>query len=533
MYRPALVLAASLLAACGASTSLEISGSRAENNAAQCLQIVSGIDLQAATVPDLQQALQARTLTSEALVSAYLDRIAAFDSGGPKLNSVRVTAPSALDQARAADAAFDAGARVGPLQGLTILLKDNIGTRDMTTTAGSIALELNVPRNEATITTKLRQAGAIVLGKANLSEFANWVSLTMPNGYSSLGGQVIAPYDFELDPYGSSTGSGVGGTMALATLTIGTETSGSIISPSFVHSMVGMKPTLGLVSRYGIIPLSPSFDTAGPIVRNVTDAAILLGVIAGVDPNDAATTRFAQSALAGVVPDYTASLSPTALMGARLGVRSGEVGSSALFDAAVATLIAQGATIVEIPDPLSNSVASSSDISILELGAIFNEFKVSLNRYLIEDAGPGLPVQTLADIINFNNQHRDRVKYGQNLLLLSNAQTGLEQDPVALAAREGAITGARLWIDTMHAALDLDAIIASDFGNISSTAAAGYPNITVPMGYDGQVPSGLSFASTAFTEEKLLGFAYAYEQASKLRQPPTDINPELAAYCNP
>jgi amidase len=297
--------------------------------------------------------------------------------------------------------------------------------------------------------------------------------------------------------------------------------------------MVGLKPTLGLVSRFGIIPLAPAFDTAGPIVRDVTDAAILLGVIAGVDPNDAATDKFTRSALAGIVPDYAAHLSPTALMGARLGVRSDDLGFSALFDAAVATLVAQGATIAQIPDPLSSTVASSSDISLAEIGAIFNEFKVSLNIYLAEQAGDAVPVHTLTDIINYNNQHRDKVKYGQNLLLLSNAQSGLDNDPIELASREAGIHGAQLWIDTMIDTFALDAIIAPDFNNVSSTAAAGYPDITVPMGYDGLAPHGLSFAGKAFTEQRLLQLAYAYEQATKLRQPPTDINPDLAAFCGP
>src|SRR5581483_10008855 len=297
------------LAACGSSTSLnELSASRADGGAAQCLQVVDGIDLEAVSVPELRAALNAGLITSEALTQAYLDRIATFDLAGPALDAVRALAPDALGQARKADADRASGIVHGPLDGLTILLKDNIGTRDMPTTAGSIALALNFPKHEATITTKLRSAGAIVLGKANLSEFANWVSETMPSGYSSLGGQVINPYDFTQSPLGSSSGSAVGGTMAFSTLTIGTETSGSIISPSTVNSMVGLKPTLGLVSRYGIIPLAPSFDTAGPIVRDVTDAAILLGVIAGVDPNDPATDAFTRSPLAGVVPDYAAHL---------------------------------------------------------------------------------------------------------------------------------------------------------------------------------------------------------------------------------
>ena len=534
MNRNALlsVAGSAVLCACGNSASLgSVSAGRAGSGPEQCLQVVAGIDLQSATVPELQQALRAGTVTSEALTSAYLQRIATFDTAGSKLNSIRVLAPDAIEQARAADRERAAGVFTGPLQGLTIVLKDNVGTTDMTTTAGSIALELNIPKSEATITTKLRQAGAIVLGKVNLSEFANWVDPRMPSGYSSLGGQVIAPYDFAMSPLGSSSGSSVAATMAFSTLTIGTETSGSIISPSTVQSAVGVKPTLGLVSRAGIIPLAPSFDTSGPIVRNVTDAAILLGVIAGVDPKDPATQKFALSPLAGIVPDYVAHLSATALKGARLGVRSNDLGSSALFDAAVKVLTDRGAQIVQIPDPLSSTVASSSDISIAELGAIFNEFKFSLNNYLADEAGPDVPVHSLTDIILFNQQHTDKVKYGQTYLIVSDAQTGLDADPVALAAREIAIHGAQLWIDTMSDQFQLDAIIAPDFNNVSSTAAAGYPDVTVPMGYVGQTPHGLSFAGKAFTEQRLLALAYDYEQATKLRRPATVINPQLAKFC--
>jgi amidase len=544
--RRAIVAAAAVaagLAACGPSVTPETADAQAAPFRAACLDGLRGIDLQSATVPELQRAVAKGRLTTAALVDLYLQRIAVFDTGGPKLNSVRALAPDLAAQA--------AARHTGPLAGVPVLLKDNIGTTDMPTTAGSIALELNVPKHEATIVTKLRDAGAIVMGKTNLSEFANWVDLTMPNGYSSLGGQVIAPYDFESDPYGSSTGSGVAATMAFATLAIGTETSGSIISPSFVHSDVGVKPTLGLVSRYGIIPLAPSFDTAGPIARNVTDAAILLAVIAGVDPNDPVTERFAQSELKGVVPDYAAGLSAGALRGARLGVRSGDAGSDAaldsaqaelgafdvdahaLFQAALDVLRAQGAEIVALPDPVSASIASSSDVSLAEIPAIPNEFKWSLNEYLATEAGDAVPVETLTDIILFNQQHPDKVKYGQSLLIASNATTGTEFDPVYIASREAARAGAGGWIDTMIDQNDLDAIVGPDFSNISSTAAAGYPNVTVPMGYVGQAPHGLSFAGKPFTEARLLALAYAFEQATHLRRPPTDVNPELAAFCPP
>jgi len=505
-----------ILSGCGDSTPLDERALAGKAAATQCLTVVKGIDLQDATVLELRAALDQGRLKSEDLVGVYLDRIAAFDTAGPKLNSIRALAPDALEQARAADA------RPGPLQGIPVLLKDNIGTTDMPTTAGSIALELNVPKAEATVTRKLREAGAIVMGKTNLSEFANWVDLDMPNGYSSLGGQVIAPYDFAADPLGSSTGSGVAGTMAFATLAIGTETSGSIISPATVHSLAAVKPTVGLVSRFGIIPLAPSFDTAGPMTRSVTDAAVLLGVIAGVDPQDPATQKFA-----GAVPDYTARLSTTALQGARLGVLEGTDPAAGLLPKALEVLKAQGAEIVLIEEPLP----TATNVGLLELGAIPNEFKTFLNAYLAELSGDATPVESLTDIILFNQEHPDKVKYGQRLLIASDATTGVEQDPAAVAAKEGAVRGSQLWIDTVMDDNDLDAIIAADFSTVNLAAAAGYPNVTVPMGYVGPEPHGLSFVGRAFSEEVLLALAYDYEQATRLRRPPTDKNPALRAFC--
>lgn len=519
----ALPLLAAGISGCGLSLPGRVD--KATPDAAQCLQAIGGIDVQTSTAPQMQQALLGKQLSSEQLVNLYLERIATFDTAGSKLNAIRALAPTALDQARSADRSRTAES--GLLHGIPVLLKDNIGTTDMPTTAGSIALAGNIPKSEAFITQKLRAAGAIVLGKANLSEFANWVSRLMPNGYSSLGGQVISPYDFAADPLGSSTGSAVGGTMAYAAMAIGSETSGSIISPSQVHSMVGVKPTVGLVSRAGIIPLAPSFDTAGPITRNVTDAAILLGVIAGVDEHDPATQKFADSELHGAVPDYFAELSADALKGARLGVRATDVATDGLFADALAVLQQQGAEIVTLGDLNDYDFASS----LLELPAIFNEFKTSLNHYLATEAGPGLPAYTLTGIILYNAQHMDRVKYGQDLLIASDAQSGLQLDPASTAARIAAQTAAQRLIDSAIDNNQLDAIIAADSSNTGVTAAAGYPNITVPMGYVGQQAHGIAFAGKAFSEARLLALAYAYEQATQLRRPATELNPQLAAFC--
>ena len=490
-----------------------------------CLRAVDGVDLQTATVADLQAAMAAGTLTSVDLVTAYLARIQAYDRSGPRLNSVRSVNPDALADAAALDAERARTGPRGPLHGIPILLKDNVGTNDLPTTAGSIALATNIPTRDATVTAKLRAAGAVILGKANLSEFANWMATGMPNGYSSLGGQVIAPYDAKLDASGSSTGSGVSGTMALAATTIGTETSGSIISPSTRHSLVGVKPTLGLVSRAGVIPLAPTYDTAGPMTRTVTDAAATLGAIAGSDPRDAATAR-AQLPAGG---DYLRGLRPDALQGVRLGVRATHLGSTnatgQLFNAAVTVLRAAGATIVEIPDAVGT--ASTGGTALVSY-ALDNDFKMSLNAYLATEAS-GTPMRTLADIIAFNKQHPDKVKYGQDHLEDAEATSGSPTDPQFLASATVTTNASKRWIDGVLTAYDLDAIVGPDGANTGVTAAAGYPNVTVPMGYTGTTPRGLAFAAGAYDEPQLLAYAYAYEQRSAKRVPPTVLNPALTA----
>src|SRR3954451_15234943 len=281
-----------------------------------CVSSAAGLDLQSATIADLSKAMADGSLTSAQLVRAYESRNAAYDTAGPKLNAIRQLNPAAMREAKALDAERRAGDVRGPLHGIPVLLKDNYGTADEPTTAGSIALEGVVPKHDATVVQRLRDAGAVILGKANLSEFAGWVDLNMPAGYSSLAGQVINAHDPEFSPSGSSAGSGVAASMAFSGATLGTETSGSILSPSDANGDVGVKTTLGLVSRFGILPLAPDFDVPGPIVRSVTDAAIVLGAIAGPDPKDPATAGAASHLPPG--GDYTAALKPDALKGARL-----------------------------------------------------------------------------------------------------------------------------------------------------------------------------------------------------------------------
>jgi amidase len=493
------------------------------------LVTVAGIDLQTVTIPQLESAMASRRLTSRRLTQAYLDRIAFFDHGCVKVNAVRTLTDDALAQADAADAARRAG-RTGPLLGIPIMLKDNIDTTDADTTAGSIALAGNRPPRDAVLTAELRAAGAVVLAKTNLSEFANWVSLNMPNGFSSLGGQVLNPYT-RGDPSGSSSGSGAGGTLAYAAATFGTETSGSVLSPSAANSMVGIKPTLGVVSRSGIIPLAHSYDTAGPIARDVTDAAVLLTAVSAPDPAD---SIFLEAA--GSPPphhDYTASLDPTALRGARIGYSPSDVSAlatdaQAVLRRALADMAAQGATLVAF-DTLSNTSVGG----LTELGGIPSEFKFGIRDYLAHLAGPkgphGRPVlvtDDLTGIVVYNEQHRKRIPYGQNLLVASDLTAGLTADDPSSAVT---IEAARVNIDTVFSRNRLTAYVGpnADYANIG--AAAGYPSVDVPIGYtnNGTTPMGMQILGRAWTEPKLIGLAYSYEQATHRRVPATVVDPSL------
>lgn len=487
-----------------------------------CLGRFRGIDLQDATIVQINRTLRKGRITSAGLVKAYLERIRAYDG---QLNSIRYLNPDALKIARKRDRARDAGNARGPLFGIPVLLKDNVNTDDMPTTAGSIALRKNIPRHDAFITNKLEKAGAIILGKANLSEFAGWVSLGMPPGYSSLAGQVRNAYSPALSPSGSSAGSGVAASMAFATVTIGTETSGSILSPSDANSIVGIKPTTGLVSRTDILPLAPSFDTAGPMVRNVTDAAILLGEIAGVDKADPRTSESVGETPRG--HDYTRFLKPKALKGARIGYSEEDRDSlndqeRAVFNRALRDLRKQGAELVA-----TDLLNFSKWAGLVEIGFIPNEFKASLNDYLAtETRAKQIPVRTLSDIIEYNERHPKKMKYGQNLLEASDATPGIYDGGVSSQA---AIQSARLAIDSALLADDLDAIVAPGPAYANVSASAGYPTVMVPGGYTkgSNVPVGISFLASAYDEPELISFAYDYEQASDRRIPPTHFNARL------
>src|SRR3954467_7173431 len=360
-----------------------------------CVAVLHGVNIVTATVPQLDRAMASHRFTSVQLTQAYLGRIRAFDHGAVKVNAIRAFTSDALKQADASDARRRQHKLRGPLDGIPVILKDNVGTRDAPTTAGSIAFKGNIPKHEATIVAKLRSAGAVILAKTNLSEFANWVDLSMPNGYSSLGGQVVNPYNGG-DPSGSSSGSGAGEALGYAAAAIGTETSGSILSPSDVESLVGIKPTVGLVSRYGVIPLAQSFDTTGPMARNVTDAALMLQTIAGRDPKDSPYDE----APGGppLHPNYLAGLRSTALhggalKGARLGYSPSEAQNDDVFARAVRDLRRAGATLVA-----TDELSDTSLGGLIELGVIPNEFKYGINDYLAREAGPKVAVKSLTDI---------------------------------------------------------------------------------------------------------------------------------------
>jgi amidase len=474
-------------------------------------------------------------LSSVALTAVYLGRIHRLN---PKLHAVIETNPDALGQAVASDLhRLRHGAR-SALEGIPVLLKDNVDTNDREhSTAGSFALLGSRPARDAFLVQRLRAAGAVVLGKANLSEWANFRSIASSSGWSGRGGQTNNPYVLDRNPCGSSSGSGVAAAANLAAVTIGTETDGSIVCPSGANGVVGIKPTLGLVSRAGVVPISAEQDTAGPITRTVTDAAAVLSVIQGVDPRDPATAAAAPF----VGRDYLRALDRNALRGKRIGVWRAPVGDNtevgAVLDATVARLRQLGVTIV---DNVTLPGLDQSDQN--EFPALLTEFKHDINAYL---AGtPGQHPADLAGLIAFNQAHADIELqfFGQEIFEFAQATTGDLNDPVYQQQRTTATTASRNAIDSTVAANHLDAILAptnnaawvtnlnggDDFtgfvGSSSPAAVSGYPNITVPAGFArGVLPLGVSFFGSRWSEPTLVSLAFAFEQATQVRRPPTFI----------
>jgi amidase len=493
-------------------------------------------ELHETTIAGLQEAMQSGRLTARAIAERYLARIEALNQRGPELRAIIETNPDALAIADGLDAERKAGKVRGPLHGIPIALKDNIDTHDrMTTTAGSLALEGSIPPQDAFIAGKLREAGAILLAKANMSEWAYWRGLKASSGWSARGGQCRNPYALDRNPCGSSSGSGVAVSANLAALTIGTETGGSIMCPASINGVVGIKPTVGLWSRSGIIPISHSQDSAGPMARTVRDAAIALGAACGVDPRDGATAASAGR----FETDYTRFLDPAGLKGARLGIARSFPGFDdrvwRVLDEAVAALKAAGAEVV---DP-ANLPQAADVFQELPTVVLNYEFKANINKYFAA-LGAAAPVKNLTELIAFNERHRDREMpfFGQERLIVSEATSGLDapeyRRAVATIQRATRADG----IDAVMDRHRLDAIVAPTMGpawptdhvlgdrldggaSAGPAAIAGYPDISVPMGAIGGLPVGISFFGRAWSEPTLVRIAYAFEQATKARRPPT------------
>ena len=488
---------------------------------------VAGIDVDASTIPQLQSLMNRNRLKAVQLVQFYLHRISKLDS---KLNAVITVSPTALADARKADAARRKGDR-RPLLGIPVIVKDNVNTTGMPTTAGSWALDGSTP-SDAFIVKQLKAAGAIVIAKANLSEWANFRSIPSSSGWSGIGGQTNMAYVLDRNPCGSSSGTGVAVSADLATVGVGTETDGSIVCPAGNNGVVGIKPTLGLWSRAGVVPISADQDTAGPMARNVTDAAVLLGAGVGIDPRDAATAAQAGHAFT----DYTRFLDADSLDGARIGVwhaydDGGDAATIEIFKDTVDELESLGATVV---DPLE---IDFGDGFAREFDALLCEFKTDIASYLGTYTGAGYP-KTLKDLIDFDTAHPELEGTWNDAIFDLAEATGGRADPDCVAARAATTPVIQAAIDDALATYDLDAIVAptnnpawvtdpvngdSFEGFIASSspaAVSGYASISVASGFVGPLPVNVSFIGGRWSEPTLIGFAYAFEQATHVRVPP-------------
>lgn len=511
-------------AAVAASTNLSL---EAEAQA----HTVPAFHLEEVTLAELRAGLDSGKYTSKQLVELYSERIAAIDKRGPHINAVIEMNPDAMALAEKADAERKAGKR-GLLHGIPVLIKDNIATTDrMATSAGSLALADSHAPKDSFVAAQLRAAGAIILGKTNLSEWANFRSTHSTSGWSGRGGLTHCPYALDRNPSGSSSGSAVAVSANECAVAVGTETDGSIVSPACSNGLVGIKPTVGLVGRTGIVPISHSQDTAGPLARTVADAVALLTVLAGIDSNDEA----AKSAQ-GKVVDYMRSLNPNGLKGARLGVVRKYAGFSIpvdkLFADALDAMKKSGAEIIDPVEIPGIDKFGESELLVLQF-----EFKNDLNAYF-NWLGPNAPVRSLADVIDFDNKHaaQEMPYFGQEQLIACQEKGGLN-DPEYLKALDNCRKLSRAeGIDAVMEKHKLDALISptgtpawmTDLVNgdpnvpsaSSLAAVAGYPHVTLPMGYVFGLPVGISFFGRAWSEAKLIQYAYAYEQLTKFRKPP-------------
>jgi amidase len=518
----AALVAAALLLGSGAGSTTASPAAEASGNVS-----LHGVDLERSTIPEIQHAMDRHRISSLELTVFYLARIRQLN---PDLHAVIATSPTALVEAVLSDLRRTFHQLRGPMDGIPVLLKDNVDTRVMPTTAGSEALQNARHTRDAFLVRQLRAGGAVVLGKANLSEWANFRSFLSSSGWTAVGGQTANPYVLDRNPCGSSSGSGASIAANLAVVAIGTETDGSIVCPSGANSVVGIKPTLGLVSRSGVVPISAQQDTAGPMTRNVTDAAVVLSVINGIDPDDAATAASAGHASR----DYTRFLDKHALRGKRIGVwkevTGGDPDTDGVFNQFIETLRREGAEPIEVHLPFLDTAGNN------EFPALLNEFKHDINAYLA--ATPGQHPADLAGLIEFNNQHADTEMpfFAQEIFDLAETFSGSLDDPDYKATRFAATDAAQRSINETLAGMHLDAIAAPTnspawvttlgqgdafvFGSSGPAAVAGYPNISVPMGFVGELPVGVSIFASRWDEPKLISLAFAIEQATHARRPP-------------
>jgi amidase len=486
------------------------------------------------TIFELQEMMNEGKVSAFSILESYLERIEQIDRSGPTLNSIIQLNPDAAAVAESLDRERSEGKVRGPLHGIPIILKANIDTADrMATTAGSLALEGSIASQDAFLVARLREAGALILGKANLSEWANFRSTRSTSGWSSIGGQTVSPYILNRNPSGSSSGSAVAVAANLCAASVGTETDGSIVSPAQTCGVVGVKPTLGLISRSGVIPIAHSQDTAGPIGRTVADAALLLGAMTGIDPRDSA----AQASAGKSYSDYTQFLDRKALVGKRIGVARNFFGYHPEVDKIIeGCLQALKALGAELIDPVNLDVVDK--VGETEIEVLLYEFKADLNAYLA-GLGPEARIRSLEDLIAFNEGNRERVMpyFGQERLIKAQEKGPLTEDAYLKALETNHRLSRTEGIDAVMQKHSLDAITApsggpahltdyiyGDYGQEGATstlpAVAGYPHITVPAGFVDGLPVGLSFFGTAFSEPVLIGAAYAFEQETQARRVP-------------